>query len=66
MNPKVLIERLEDLRTELGDEAEVRLKTRQHWPFENAIHGVTSTAEMAASEEDEEDPTPANDVERVV
>ena len=40
-----LIERLEEYRGELGD-AEVRLMTQQNWPFENAITGLVSGAEI--------------------
>jgi hypothetical protein len=43
-----LIERLEDYREELGGDAEVRLMTQQHWPFENEITGLASGAEINA------------------
>lgn len=49
-----LIERLEDLRAELGADCEVRLMTQENWPFENAIHGVTSS--LRFGEDAEEDP----------
>jgi len=41
-----LIGRLEEARDEFGDDAEVRLMTQENWPFENAIRGVTSGAEI--------------------
>lgn len=55
-----LIDRLEDAREEFGDDAEVRLMTQESWPFENAIRGVTSGAEInraggEAGEEAEEE-----------
>ena len=37
-----LIERLEEYRDNLGGDAEVRLMTQQHWPFENEITGLAS------------------------
>jgi len=41
-----LIERLEDYREQLGDDAEVRLMTQPSYPFENSIKGVCSTEDM--------------------
>ena len=41
-----LIARLEEYRDALGGDAEVRLMTQQHWPFENAICGVVSGTEL--------------------
>jgi hypothetical protein len=49
-----LIERLEEYRDELGGDAEVRLMTQQNWPFENAITGLVSGAEINDTEDDEE------------
>ena len=66
MNLDDLIERLEDLRNQLGGDTEVRLMTQQNWPFENAIHGMTTAAQMVESEPDDEDPTPAAEVAKVV
>jgi hypothetical protein len=50
-----LIEALEELRSEFGDGAEVRLMTQQNWPFENSICRITTGADINASREDEED-----------
>lgn len=50
-----LIDRLEEYRNELGDDAEVRLMTQQNYPFENAVSGVTSGAEINSVEEDDEE-----------
>lgn len=41
-----LIEQLQDMQEQYGEDAEVRLMTQQNWPFENAILGVTSGREM--------------------
>ena len=53
-----LIARLKQYRADLGGDAEVRLMTQQIWPFENAIVGLTSGAEINA-----EDPGDDDDVE---
>ena len=51
-----LIERLEEYRDELGEDAEARLMTQQNWPFENAITGLVSGAEINdTDDEDDED-----------
>jgi hypothetical protein len=50
-----LIERLEEYRDELGGDCEVRLMTQQNWPFENAITGLASGAEINESDEDDDD-----------
>ena len=55
MNLEELIERLTELRDELGVNAEVRLMTQEAWPFENYILGVTCTSEMNEFASDEED-----------
>ena len=60
-----LIRRLTDLRDEHGGDAEVRLMTQQNWPFENGIHGVTTSTEMALAGEDEDD-EPADESKPVV
>ena len=41
-----LIDRLEEYRDSLGGDAEVRLMTQQHWPFENEISGLASGEEI--------------------
>jgi hypothetical protein len=41
-----LIARLAEYRDELGGDAEVRLMTQQHWPFENEIVGLASGEEI--------------------
>jgi len=56
-----LIERLEEYRDEFGD-IEVRLMTQSHYPFENAIAGVASGAEINAAG-DEDDPDDDGDVD---
>ena len=57
MTIEELIKRLEDARDDLGGDAEVRLMTQQNWPFENAIHGLCSSQNIADScdENDEDD-----------
>ena len=49
-----LIERLEEYRDELGEDAEVRLMTQQNWPFENSITGLVSGAEINAADDDDD------------
>ena len=49
-----LIERLEEYRDLHGEDCEVRLMTQQNWPFENAITGLVSGAEINDTEDDEE------------
>lgn len=49
-----LIERLENYRDEIGGDADVRLMTQQHWPFENGIVGLASGEEINAAADDEE------------
>jgi len=48
-----LIECLEDYRTELGDDAEVRLMTQQNYPFENAVSGLASGEEINDYEDED-------------
>ena len=50
-----LIERLEEYRDALGGDAEVRLMTQQHWPFENAVCGIVSNAELNGHDEEEDE-----------
>ena len=50
-----LIERLEEYRDLHGEDCEVRLMTQQNWPFENAITGLVSGAEINAAEVNDED-----------
>jgi hypothetical protein len=57
-----LIERLEDYRAELGDDAEVRLMTQSNWPFENGIFGLASGQEINDAA-DEDDPNDDGDVD---
>ena len=54
MNLDTLIEILNDYREEFGGDAEVRLMTQQNWPFENAITGLVSGAEINESDEDDD------------
>ena len=49
-----MIERLEEYRDELGGDCEVRLMTQQNWPFENAITGLASGAEINESDDDDD------------
>ena len=49
-----LIERLEEYRDLHGEDCEVRLMTQQNWPFENAITGLASGAEINESDEDDD------------
>jgi hypothetical protein len=50
-----LIERLQDYREQIGGDAEVRLMTQQHWPFENSIYGLASGAEINEFYDDEDE-----------
>ena len=54
MNLDTLIEILNDYREEFGGDAEVRLMTQQNWPFENAITGLASGAEINEADEDDD------------
>ena len=63
MNLNELIERLEDYRDQLSGDAQVRLMTQQHWPFENDIYGLASGEEINHPE-DEEDAAEGEDVEQ--
>ncbi len=49
-----LIERLEEYRDLHGEDCEVRLMTQQNWPFENAITGLVSGAEINEADEDDD------------
>ena len=53
--PSELIERLEEYRDLHGEDCEVRLMTQQNWPFENAITGLVSGAEINDAEADDDD-----------
>ena len=48
-----LIERLEEYRNAMGGDCDVRLMTQQHWPFEYAITGLTSGAELNDPDDDD-------------
>lgn len=61
MTVSELIERLEEYRDEFGD-VEVRLMTQSHYPFENAIAGVASGAEINTAG-DKDDPEDDGDVD---
>ena len=50
-----LIERLEELRSELGDDVEVRLMTQQNYPFENELAGATSLRDIRERDEVDSD-----------
>ena len=50
-----LIERLEDYREERGGDAEIRLMTQAHWPFENAVAGLASGQEINDQKEEDDD-----------
>ena len=50
-----LIEQLECYRDDIGGDAEVRLMTQQNWPFENAIYGLVSGAEINADRTADDD-----------
>ena len=59
-----LIERLEEYRDLHGEDCEVRLMTQQNWPFENAITGLVSGAEINdTDDEDDEDVEEEDDSE---
>ncbi len=46
-----LIERLEEYREQLGDDAEVRLMTQPNYPFEHSIKGLCSSEEMESEDD---------------
>ena len=50
-----LIERLEELRAELGDDVEVRLMTQQNYPFENELAGATCLRDIHERDEVDSD-----------
>lgn len=50
-----LIARLEEYRDALGGDAEVRLMTQQHWPFENAVCGIVSGEELNGHDDEGDD-----------
>ena len=58
-----LIERLEEYRDQRGEDTEVRLMTQQNWPFENAITGLVSGAEINESEDDDDEDADEEDVD---
>jgi hypothetical protein len=70
MTIRELIEKLEEIENDLGTDIEVRLMTQENWPFENTIHGVTTSIDMIQpiGDEDEEFEEPSCDetVEKVV
>ena len=49
-----LIQRLEEYREVFGGDTAVRLMTQQNWPFENAITGLASGAEINEADEDDD------------
>jgi hypothetical protein len=57
-----LIERLEEYRDLHGEDCEVRLMTQQNWPFENAITGLVSGAEINDTDGDDNEDTDDEDV----
>jgi hypothetical protein len=64
-----LIERLEDMREQLGGngDVEVRLIHQPQWPFEYDIAGVVSSLDIRENEPDEDDSfDPDGDAEQVV
>ena len=61
-----LIERLEEYRDELGEDAEVRLMTQQNWPFENTITGLASSAEINGADDDDDEDVEADAVVYIV
>ncbi len=50
-----MIERLEEYRDAVGGDAEVRLMTQEHWPFENEIDGLASGEEINERDEGDAD-----------
>jgi hypothetical protein len=54
MTVAALIDMLEDLRSEYGDTAIVRLMTQESWPFENRVAGVAVSTEFGNDDEDAE------------
>ena len=50
-----LIERLEQMRDELGGDTEVRLMTQQNYPFENELAGATCLRDIRERDADDGD-----------
>lgn len=57
-----LLARLKQYRAALGGDAEVRLMTQANWPFENAIVGLASGAEINAGDADDDEDVEDDDV----
>ena len=54
MRLRDLIEKLEETLRDLGD-CEVHLMTQPHYPMEDGIHGVVTSAQLAEAEDDNSD-----------
>jgi len=52
-----LIEQLEDLRQDLGDDVEVRLAFQPSWPFEHSIGEIVASDPADVDEDEDEDDT---------
>ena len=50
-----LIERLDQMRDELGGDTEVRLMTQQNYPFENELAGATCLRDIRERDADDGD-----------
>lgn len=50
-----LIEQLEDLRQDLGDDVEVRLAFQPSWPFEHSIGDIAATEAVREGDTLDED-----------
>ena len=55
---------LRELLEQYPEDAEVRLMAQESWPFEHAVHGVISSAEIV-DDDDGEDPQDWNEQETV-
>jgi hypothetical protein len=49
-----LLEQLEELRDEVGEDVEVRLMTQQSYSFENDLLGVCSSTDMGNDSDEDE------------
>lgn len=54
MKIRDLLELLEDVIEQAGPDAEVRLMTQQHYPFENEVRGVCTGGDINEGEDPED------------
>ena len=66
MTIRDLIDELEDLAEEHGDETEVRLAIQPNWPFEHSIREIVAVSPADAADEDEDEPGDDAEAEPIV